>query len=1232
MKKSIVILFVLLGIFANVENVPARQSYRVGLDYGYEPFEFDNDGKPDGILVDILNAVAKEENLDLNIYTNNWGIVYSDLVAGKNDLICMFYSEDRASKFIVSNAFLNVTHAIYYLNGSKPIENISDLTGETVLVEISDLVQRQFKEVSPNSITQTVDNQRRAIELLIEGKFKYALLPKVFVYQYSKDKGLNNIIESNAINIQNRYTFAAMPGKEELILKINEGLNIIKEKGIYDKIYYKWYGDVGNTEKDLSKFFTILIVSILFVGIVFVVIILLNRTLKKQVEKKTLELSNQLAERIRIENELRISQFAVDHAVDCIYGLDRDANIIYANKSASDVLGYSIEELLKMNTKDIDPNFKPELWYSAIEQMKSKGHFDIVTKQITKDGRHITVEGNLYYLPIAETDYLYAIFRDVSHRIALEDELRASEEFFRSVFENSSAIMLISDPSNNFRFVKVNKAALDFYGYTLEEFLKLSVTDLNRLGNESAVNLFNKIKSVTAYVMPTTITHYLKDGTSREVNLTVSTILVDGKELVFTIVADETEKNTAIKHLEESEEKFFRAFMTSPDAISINRVSDGMYIDVNEGFLKILGYDRDEIIGKSLDDVDVWKNNKDRNRLVQLLSTHGEALAMEVKFVRKNGDVIFGLVSARIIEIKGEKCIISITRDITESKREEVYRNALYQISEAAISSNDFKSLCSRIHSIISELMPSNNFYIALYDSETQMFEYPYFVDEFDAPPKPIKRRKGLTELVIDTGETWLVDPDEFFRLAAQGRVENIGTPSIDWLGAPLIINEDIIGAIVVQSYTDGVRYHEDHKRILSFVSNQIALALSQKRIQYELILSNEMLENRVEERTSELRSANEELQAQIEERLRIENEIRESEERFRLMADSAPVMIWMTNSDGRLAYINEMWLKFTGKSFDFTISDNWMNDIHPDDLEAFEESYVVATSNRRGFEIKVRLKNSDGEYRYILLNASPRFFGAALFLGFIGSGIDITDLENSLAREKELNFMKTRFISTVSHEYRTPLTTILTSTYLIETLYKAGKATEATKFLERIQMSVKSMTELLDQVLTISRSDSGKLAFNPIDINLIEFLDMIVDEMRIYDKDKHRCNVSRAENLPLRVIADKNLLYQILINLMTNAVKYSPEGEEVSCKAELVAGRLRFTVADKGMGIPEEQLPHLFEPFFRASNVGAIQGTGLGLSIVKRCVDMCEGEIKVSSTVGFGTTFVVTVPVTVLS
>lgn len=1225
-------MFVFCGLIANLETAKARQSFRVGFDYGYEPFEFDNNGKPDGILVDILNAVAKEEDLKLDLHTDNWGIAYSELEEGKNDLIAMFFSEDRASKFLLSNSFLNVTHAIYYLEGTKTIENVSDLSYETVLIEISDLVQSQFSQKVPLAKLQTVDNQRRAIELLIEGRFKYALLPKVFVYQYMKAFDNDLIRESNAVNIQNRYAFAAMKGNEDLILKINEGLNIIKQKGIYDKIYYKWYGDVSNSETFFTKFVTIMIISLIIVTIIFFVIILLNRALKKQVEKKTIELSNQLAERIRIENELRISSFAVEHAVDCIYGLDRDANIIYANKSAAKTLGYSIDELLKLNTKDIDPNFKTELWYNAISQMKSKGHFDLVTNQITKDGRIITVEGNLYYLPIAETDYLYAIFRDVSNRISLENELRASEEFFRSVFENSSAMMMISDPADKFRFVKVNKAALDFYGYSLEEFLRLSVMDLNRLPYETAVSIYNKIKSVTAYVMPSDITHYLKDGTSRQVNLTVSSIMVDGRELAFTIVADETEKNTTIKHLEESEQKFFRAFMTSPDAININRVSDGMYIDVNDGFLKILGYEREEIIGKNLDDINIWKSNKERNEFVRLLSTNGEALSLEVRFVRNNGDVIFGLVSARIIEIKGEKCIISITRDITESKREETYRNALYLISEAAISSADFKSLCSRIHNIISELMPSNNFYIALYDHETQMFEYPYFVDEFDDPPKPIKRRKGLTELVIDTGESWLVDPDEFFRLAALGRVENIGTPSIDWLGAPLKINEDIIGAIVVQSYTDGVRYHEDHKRILSFVSNQIALALSQKRIQHELILSNEMLENRVEERTSELRSANEELQAQIEERLRIENEIRESEERFRLMADSAPVMIWMTNSDGRLAYINDMWLKFTGKSFDFSISDNWMNDIHPEDLEAFEESYVLATSNRQGFEIKVRLKNSEGEYRYILLNAAPRFFGAALFLGFIGSGIDITDLENSLAREKELNFMKTRFISTVSHEYRTPLTTILTSTYLIETLFKAGNTAEAAKFLERIQSSVKSMTELLDQVLTISRSDSGKLAFNPVEILLNEFLDMVIDEMKIYDKDRHVCNVLRSPNLPARIISDKNLLYQILINLLTNAVKYSPEGEEVVCKVELVAGRLRATISDKGMGIPEEQLPHLFEPFFRASNVGAIQGTGLGLSIVKRCVDICEGEIKVSSEVGAGTTFFVNIPVIVLS
>ncbi|MDJ0690898.1 MAG: trifunctional serine/threonine-protein kinase/ATP-binding protein/sensor histidine kinase [Xenococcaceae cyanobacterium MO_188.B32] len=232
-----------------------------------------------------------------------------------------------------------------------------------------------------------------------------------------------------------------------------------------------------------------------------------------------------------------------------------------------------------------------------------------------------------------------------------------------------------------------------------------------------------------------------------------------------------------------------------------------------------------------------------------------------------------------------------------------------------------------------------------------------------------------------------------------------------------------------------------------------------------------------------------------------------------------------------------------------------------------------------------------------------------------------------ALEKERELSELKSRFISITSHEFRTPLTTILSSTEMLK--YYNNKLNDEKKELHflRIQSSVKHMNNLLEDVLLIGKIDAGKINLNLCNFDLILFCQNLVEEIKIGIDNKKYQILFVHKSLDYQACMDKKLLRQILSNLLSNAIKYSPHGGIVQFKLNCQTDKAIFQIQDRGIGIPEQHIPQLFELFHRANNTNNIPGTGLGLSIVKRAVDIHNGDIKVESKVGIGTTFTVTIP-----
>jgi signal transduction histidine kinase len=246
---------------------------------------------------------------------------------------------------------------------------------------------------------------------------------------------------------------------------------------------------------------------------------------------------------------------------------------------------------------------------------------------------------------------------------------------------------------------------------------------------------------------------------------------------------------------------------------------------------------------------------------------------------------------------------------------------------------------------------------------------------------------------------------------------------------------------------------------------------------------------------------------------------------------------------------------------------------------------------------------------------------------------LQVAQAENlkSLEKERELNQLRSRFITMTSHEFRTPLTTILGSAQLLKNRSSKWSEEKKLTYFNQIEATILHMTQMLDDILLINQAESAKLTFHPSPSHLIEFCQSLLSASHLQEAERARIvlNVEGEcfgpdKKLPL---VDIKLLECILMNLLTNALKYSTPHTPIQLSLKCDQERAIFQVEDQGIGIPKEEQLQLFQPFHRAKNVGKIAGTGLGLAVTKRCVELHQGEISFTSKEGYGATFTVNIP-----
>jgi PAS domain S-box-containing protein len=407
-----------------------------------------------------------------------------------------------------------------------------------------------------------------------------------------------------------------------------------------------------------------------------------------------------------------------------------------------------------------------------------------------------------------------------------------------------------------------------------------------------------------------------------------------------------------------------------------------------------------------------------------------------------------------------------------------------------------------------------------------------------------------------------------------------------------------------------------------------------------QLLKSNSELENYkkhleklVEERTDEIKEVNYALVSENNKLLIAESEIANQYNFLKTLLDTIPIPIYILDEKNNFTDCNNAFSEYFSKKKSDLIEQNFYSLFDYKYKDEFEQSRnQLFKEGFLAFEKSLNYSPNSKKDLIFFESTFKSAFGKAA--GIVGVILDITEIKeserktlNALNKEKELAELRTKFFSHASHEFRTPLTTIQSSAELISLLNSDISDKDNNNHIDQIFTSIAYMQELLDDILTINKADSGKFILNPEPFNLFEFINSLREETQNNDKFNHTISLT-CENKNLKLTGDKKILRLIFSNLITNAIKYSPAQSSIDIKIYPSDAHIAISVKDSGIGIPIEEQNHIFEPFFRASNSGDIKGTGLGLSLVKKIVDQHNGTICFHSAPNKGTEFIISLPV----
>lgn len=682
------------------------------------------------------------------------------------------------------------------------------------------------------------------------------------------------------------------------------------------------------------------------------------------------------------------------------------------------------------------------------------------------------------------------------------------------------------------------------------------------------------------------------------------------------------ERERHVTALRQSEERFRKLFQALPIPVIISVRHDQNQHTVlytNDIYVPLLGTNLREYIGKPFPNLAY--DPSDQAHLLEQVATKGAVQHVELRARQADGSEGWILVSIQEITFDGQPALVTGFQDITSRKEIEAKEHQQRTLAEAlrdtaAILLNstlDLDSVLDKILEQITLVIPYDAACVMLGEengvvrmAHTKGVKPQYEQDDARELRLSVDDRAYLRRM-YETGKPVLI------RDAKQ--YEPWGSAlNIQWmrssLGAPLRIDGQISGFLILDSAVPDT-FSEAHASILQAFADLASTAIQNANLYAELNRHAATLEEHVAERTAQLS---------------------EEKERVEAILNNSGDAIILGSFDGVILQVNPAFYNLVGYESDEILGHSLLDLADPADamilIQALDK--VVNGEGLARTEVVGRRKDGTPFDADVALAAILK---QGRIQGVVCSIRDITarkqaekEIRAALEKERELNELKSRFTSMVSHEFRTPLTVIGSSAGILGEYADRLSEERKQSHLSNIQTQIQHLVELLDDVLMLSRAENLELEMSAVPLDFAGLCRELVAEIQQTTRNHHID--LKITGVDIRPLMDAKLMRQVIANLLSNAVKYSPDGGVVNVDLHMGEEHILLRVRDRGIGIPENDAKRLFEAFHRAKNVGNISGTGLGLSIVKRAVEAHRGTIGVESRQGEGTTFTIRIPI----
>ncbi len=889
----------------------------VGGDDSNPPFSYLEDGEAMGLDNDLMREVAKNLGMAVVFRLTPLAEAREYLIDGKVDVIGGMAFANRQDDDLLFGTPHAVEYYDLFVRNDSGISSLSSMRGKVLVVIKGDAIINYLDQQGFSGQYVAADTPLDALTWLASGKYDGVIINKIQGYYLIKNYHFGNLKGVGEVLNQLDYGFAVTKENRSLWLKINQSMAILNASGIYDDLNDKWLSAYQQASFFDRNQYLIYGLVILFTAIFIVVV--WGWSLRRLVKRRTAELK---------ASEKKYKQLISSATEGVVILVER--KIVFLNQHAAMILGFEeTSPEVPLELFDFVHSLDHELVLIKYQQIMDEIPTNVlITFRINTINHQIRwIKSNAVKIEWEGKPAILVFFSDVTEERKLQESIKTSEERYRLVFAQSPVGLFHYDSelritNLNHRFAEILGGMLgDLEGYDLNNLKESRIVDALKIVNQNENGFYEgRITSV-----------FSGDQKSQYVKMHTAPLHDEKFEIIggIGLIEDLTGQIANEHKIQNLEDRFTKAFFTSPDAINVNELRSGKFIDINRGFTELTGYTREETIGKTSIEINLWVNKEERERLIKGLLSTGEFKNLEAEFRYKDGKVHTCLMSATMIEVDGVQCILSITRDIDDIKKsEQLIRESeiRYRTIFDSVSVSIWEENLVNLYDMLEELRKSG-----ITDLSDYMNKHPEFVTN------AIKSIE-----VVDVNEATL----KMYKADSKKNLLNTLEKVFD-MEATVIFRDELLAIWNHRPFFNGDSVNLDLEGNRIYVNLMFKIPEEREGFKKLLVSITDITQRKLAEEA-----------------------LHESESRYRQLVEQINVVVYLDYAGlpSKPKYISPQIESLLGYT-----PEEWLNDpetliniVHPDDRKLFLEEDVRTDTSGEPFVVEYRAFTRDGRMIWI--------------------------------------------------------------------------------------------------------------------------------------------------------------------------------------------------------------------------------------------------------------------------